>query len=82
MDNISDMPTVEDLRMIARAAFEEMRWERPASGRGYLNDMTFAQRELSILDRAEVYAEEHRRHELLLRGYTPPDESNTRNSLT
>lgn len=82
MDNISDMPTVEDLRMIARAAFEEMRGERPASGRGHLSDMAFAQRELSILDRSEVYVEEHRRHELLLRGYTPPDEPNTRNSLT
>ena len=69
----SDMPTVSDLRAIARAAFEEMRRERPTTGRGTLNDLAFAQRELKLLGQASVYDEEYRRHELLLRGFTPPN---------
>lgn len=71
----SDMPTVADLRAIARAAFEEIRGTRPASGRGAVSDLAFAQRELKLLSNGAVYDQEYRRHELLIRGFTPPDES-------
>ena len=70
---ISDMPTVDDLRLIARAAFEEMRGVRPITGRGALNDLRFAQQELCALGRGLVYDQEFRRHELLIRGFTPPE---------
>lgn len=69
----SCMPTTEDLRLIARAAFDELRGERPITGRGAFNDMRFAKEELDLLGAAEIYDEELRRHELLLRGFTPPE---------
>lgn len=72
--NISNMPTVDDLRLIARAAFEELRGVRPITGRGALNDLAFAQRELKLLGAQGVYDKEDRRHELLLRGFTPPND--------
>ena len=70
--NTSDMPTVDDLRAIARAAFEVARGQRASMGRHYIHDLAFAQRELARLGQERVYSEEYRRHELLLRGYTPP----------
>jgi hypothetical protein len=68
----SDMPTVDDLRAIARAAFEVARGGRATSGRHYMSDLAFAQRELAALGCVDVYHEEYRRHELLMRGFTPP----------
>ena len=79
MDNVFDMPTVNDLRAIARAAFEEMRGSRPATGRGAMNDLAFAQRELVALGRGDVYDAEFRRSELILRGFVPPDDFVTPN---
>lgn len=69
----TDMPTVDDLREIARAAFEEMRGARPVTGRGALNDLAFALRELREIGRGDVYEFESRRHELIIRGFTPPE---------
>jgi hypothetical protein len=77
MENVFDMPTADDLRAIARAAFEELRGARPATGRGAMNDLAFAQRELVALGRGEVYDAEFRRSELILRGFVPPDDSET-----
>lgn len=74
VDNIADMPTVDDLRSIARAAFEEMRGARQATGRGAMNDLAFARRELMNIGRGDVYDSEFRRSELMLRGFVPPDD--------
>ena len=67
------MPTVDDLQQIARAAFEEMRGVRLKSGRA-MGDLGFAQQELMALKQGKVYDQEYRRHELLMRGFTPPEE--------
>ena len=75
-ENLSYMPTVDDLSQISRAAFEELRGVRPITGRGAMNDLQFAQRELIALGEGVVYEYELRRHELIIRGFTPPDEFN------
>ena len=69
--DVSHMPTVDDLRAIARAAFDEIRGARPATGRGAHNDLAFAERELRLIGQRPVYDEEFRRHELIQRGFTP-----------
>lgn len=46
--DISNMPTVEDLRLIARYAFDEIRGARPITACGALNDLAFAQRERGL----------------------------------
>ena len=78
---VSNMPTAEDLRLIARYAFEELRGVRPITGRGVYNDLRFAQEELAIIGATEIYTQELRRHELLLRGFTPPEDINIPNAL-
>jgi hypothetical protein len=72
--NTSDMPTVEDLRAIARAAFEQLRGARKPGPRPAVSELAFAQRELNALDAGDVYNAELLRHELLVRGFTPPDD--------
>lgn len=66
---MTDLPTVDELRAIARSAF----------ARGAFNDLAFAERELTLLGARDVYAAEFRRHQLLQRGFTPPEDmmSNT-----
>ena len=64
---MTDLPTVDELRAIARSAF----------ARGALNDLAFAERELTLLGARDVYAAEFRRHELLRRGFTPPEDMMT-----
>ena len=68
----SDMPTVDDLREIARAALEVQRGERSIGPRHYVDDLLFSMSELKLLGRLDVYDYEVRRHELLRRGFTPP----------
>lgn len=67
----SDMPTAEELRLIARAAFEKLRG--PATNWDVFGDLRFAKTELTILGDTEIYDQEFRRHELLKRGFTPPE---------
>lgn len=75
MKGVCHMPTVDDLREIARAAHEIRRGERAEiPDRPAILDLAFALSELRLLGRVDVYDEEVRRHELLLRGFTPPDE--------
>lgn len=66
-----DMPTVEDLRLMARKAFERIR--NGGSIVHELSELIFVQGELELMGRRDVYRNEHRRHELLTRGYTPPE---------
>lgn len=66
---MTDLPTVDELRAIARSAF----------ARGSFSDLAFAERELTLLGARDVYVAEFRRHELLQHGFTPPEDmmSNT-----
>jgi hypothetical protein len=72
--NTSDMPTAEDLRAVARAAFEQLRGARKQGPRSPMSELAFAHSELKAMGMVEVYDAEFRRHELLMRGFTPPAE--------
>ena len=67
----STMPTVQDLREIARHAFAVARGEQKPTKQGYAADLAFAENELNLLKEYSVMAEERRRHELILRGFAP-----------
>lgn len=67
----STMPTVQDLREIARHAFAVLRGEQEPTKQGCFADLAFAQHELFMLKEHTVYEEERRRHELIIRGFAP-----------
>lgn len=72
--NVSDMPDVHELRSIARTAFETLRSNPPTLVLSQAaSTLVFAQTELRWLGCEQVYHEENRRHELLKRGFLPPD---------
>jgi hypothetical protein len=73
-DKLSNMPDVDDLRAIARAGYEMLRGERKETPNGAYADLAFAKRELVALGHGPVFTAEWRRHELLTRGFTPPDD--------
>lgn len=75
--NVSDMPDVQELRGMARAAFETLRSNPPTLVLSKsTSTLLFVQNELRQLGHEHIYQEESRRHELLKRGFTPPDELN------
>ncbi|WP_157991375.1 hypothetical protein [Caldimonas tepidiphila] len=73
--NVMDMPDVEELRAMARAAFETLRSNPPTLTLSQAaGTLVFVQNELRQIGSERVYQEECRRHELLKRGFTPPDD--------
>ncbi len=78
MADITDMPTVDDLRMILRATFAERRRQDAEKTIGgfakSMADLSFCADELRMLGAIEVYRQEYRRSELIKRGFTPPDD--------
>lgn len=67
----STMPTVQDLREIARHAFAVQRGEQKPTNQGCYADLAFASHELFMLKEYKVMEEERRRHELIIRGFAP-----------
>ena len=75
--SITDMPTVEELRQIARRAYETLRNHNIYSKEAMLagSDISFVRRELIHLTGThDVLDQEYRRDELLRRGYAPPED--------
>lgn len=73
--NVSDMPDVGELREMARRAFETLRSNPPTLVLSKsTSTLLFVQNELRQLGHERIYQEESRRHELLKRGFTPPDD--------
>ena len=75
--NTTDMPTVEELRQIARRAYETLRQHDLYSNEAHIAgcDISFVRRELiNLTGSHDVLDQEYRRDELLRRGYTPPEE--------
>ncbi|WP_298014844.1 hypothetical protein [uncultured Aquabacterium sp.] len=73
--NVSDMPDVDELRGMARSAFETLRSNPPTLVLSKsTSTLLFVQNELRQLGHERIYQEESRRHELLKRGFTPPDD--------
>lgn len=74
MVKISDMPDGIELRSMARSAFETLRSNPPTLVLSQsASTLLFVQNELRLLGLEHVYHEENRRHELLKRGFTPPE---------
>jgi len=77
--NPVDMPTVDDLRNIIRKSLNHMRQFMQNDPRWAIAmceqnaDRGFAYTELKHMARLDVWQEEHRRDELLRRGFTPPE---------
>lgn len=76
MDNAPyDMPTVPELRLLARSVLSTLRTgATPLARIKAEHDLRFVNIELGILGADAVMAEELRRHELLSRGYLPPED--------
>lgn len=75
--NTTDLPTVEELRQIARRAYETLRNHNIYSKEAMLagSDISFVRRELIHLTGThDVLDQEYRRDELLRRGYAPPED--------
>ena len=67
---VARMPTVDDLRMLARETFANYRKETKIVD---LEKLKFCQKELDMLGYADVYDEEFRRSELIENGFHPPE---------
>lgn len=73
-DKLVDMPTVDDLKAIARRAFCVFRGDVPGSKGRAISDLAFAQSELIALGMGDVYDAENRRSNLIARGFVPPED--------
>ena len=76
MSDITDMPTAEELRMMLRSLLTSYRNAKDelAIKMSTFSDWDFIHSEMMHLKRLDIWEEENRRHELIKRGYTPPDD--------
>ena len=75
--DVTTMPSVDDLRQMAREMFRDqrVRGDNDYSGLSKeISDLCFIIGELRRLDAVHVYDQELRRHELLKRGFLPPED--------
>lgn len=72
--NCTDMPTVDELRQRYRATLAKWRENGCRPERLNYSEEIFCERELGHLGAIHVYREERRRHDLIVRGYTPPED--------